>query len=300
MNSALTQLLHNPLLWRGDQLSHVDHAVPSGFSDLDRELPGGGWPKGMLAELLLDEEGIGELRLLLPALQRLARAGEWIALVAPPHIPYAPAFAASSIDPGRVIIIDTAQIKDRWWAAEQVLRANSAGALLFWPESSHDFRISDQRLRRLQLAAQDGESLAFLFSGAARAVQPSPAPLRIRLSRAGADLQIDIFKRRGSVMARPLLLNVAAKLLSLATNGSRPAAVALRPLARLDRLPAHRSINFNREYPVDVPSAQIWDRATTRGDHVKHGSSPDSRARRRLLLQDRQFHPLQWDLQGEG
>ena len=180
MNSALAQLLHNPLLWRGDQLSHVVKAVPSGFALLDRELPGAGWPKGTLTELLLDEEGIGEMRLLLPALQRLARAGEWIALVAPPHIPYAPAFAASSIDPGRVIIIDTAQIKDRWWAAEQVLRANSAGALLFWPESSHDFRISDQRLRRLQLAAQDGESLAFLFSGTARAVQSSPAPLRIR------------------------------------------------------------------------------------------------------------------------
>src|SRR5437016_9310478 len=276
MNSALAQLLHNPLLWRGDQLSHVVKAVPSGFALLDRELPGAGWPKGTLTELLLDEEGIGEMRLLLPALQRLARAGEWIALVAPPHIPYAPAFAASSIDPGRVIIIDTAQTKDRGWAAEQVLRANSAGALLFWPESSHGFRISDQRLRRLQLAAQDGESLAFLFSGAARAVQPSPAPLRIRLSRAGADLQIDIFKRRGSVMARPLLLDVAAKLLSSATNGSRPAA-ALRPLARLDRPAAHRSINFNREYPVDVPSAQIWDRAITRGDHVKHGSSSDSR-----------------------
>src|SRR5438132_12373249 len=153
MKPLPAELLQNPLLWRGDRLAPVERAVPSGFADLDEELPGGGWPQGALTELLLNEQGIGELRLLLPALRRLAKSGEWIALVAPPHIPYAPAFAAASIDPGRVIIIDTAQTKDRWWAAEQVLRANSAGALLFWPESSHGFRISDQRLRRLQLAA---------------------------------------------------------------------------------------------------------------------------------------------------
>src|SRR6266571_3469358 len=103
------ELLHNPLLWRGDQLARIEHAVPSGFADLDDELPGGGWPQGALTELLLNEEGIGELRLLLPALQRLAQSGEWIALVAPPHIPYAPAFAAAGIDPARIIVIETAE-----------------------------------------------------------------------------------------------------------------------------------------------------------------------------------------------
>ena len=177
MNAALTALLHNPLVWRGDQLAPTADAVPSGFSDLDRELPGGGWPRGGLTELLADDEGIGELGLVLPALVHLVQGGAWIALVAPPHLPYAPAFAGRGIDPARVVVIAATQDKHRWWAAEQVLRANSAGALLFWPHIVHD-----QRLHRLQLAAQEGVAPAFVFAGTARAAHPSPAPLRIRLS----------------------------------------------------------------------------------------------------------------------
>ena len=85
MKPALAALLHNPLVWRGDQLARADDAVCSGFPELDRELPGGGWPKRALTELLHDAQGIGELRLLLPALGRLARSGETIVLVAPPQ-----------------------------------------------------------------------------------------------------------------------------------------------------------------------------------------------------------------------
>ena len=74
MKAALAELLHNPLLWQGDRLARAEDAVASGFAALDRELPGGGWPQASLAELLLDHEGIGELRLVLPALKRLVRA----------------------------------------------------------------------------------------------------------------------------------------------------------------------------------------------------------------------------------
>src|ERR1043166_4142376 len=123
MKPAVAQLLHNPLLWLGRSKARVERTVASGFTELDRELPGGGWPQGSLTELLIDSEGIGELRLLLPALERLSRSGVWIALVAPPHLPYAPAFARAGIDPGRVVVIEGDEEKDRWWAAEQVLRS---------------------------------------------------------------------------------------------------------------------------------------------------------------------------------
>ena len=177
MKPALAALLHNPLVWRGDQLAPADDAVCSGFAELDRELPGGGWPKRSLTELLHDVQGIGELRLLQPALGRLARSGETIVLVAPLHIPYAPALAGCGIDPARLFVVAAAEGKDRWWSAEQVLRADSVGALLFWPGS-----LNDQRLRRLQLAAQDSDTLAFLFAGTACAAQASPSPLRLRLA----------------------------------------------------------------------------------------------------------------------
>ena len=177
MNTALAELLHNPLLWRGDDLAQATGMLPTGFAELDRELPGAGWPRGALTELLSHQKGIGELRLLVPALRCVASEGGCIALVAPPHIPYAPAFAGAGIDPRRVVVIDAVEERQRWWAAEQVLRAGCAGVLLFWPNN-----VPDQRLRRLQLAAQDSASAAFVLTGMTRAAQASPAPLRLRLS----------------------------------------------------------------------------------------------------------------------
>src|SRR4029077_4759720 len=120
------------------------------------------------------------------------------------HLPYAPAFAAAGVDPLRVIVVGVAEDRHRWWTAEQVRRARSAGSLLFWPAA-----LGEQRLRRLQLAAQEGRTLAFVFATTARVAQPSPAPLRIRLSAAGARLRVEIFKRRARTMSAPLLLDVA-------------------------------------------------------------------------------------------
>ncbi|HTR57966.1 MAG TPA: translesion DNA synthesis-associated protein ImuA [Casimicrobiaceae bacterium] len=275
MKPALAELLHNPLVWRGDQLARIEQTVSSGLVELDRALPGGGWPQNALTELLLDEQGIGELRLLMPALQRLAQASESIVLVAPPHLPHAPAIAAAGIDPAQVIIVAAAEDKHRWWAAEQVLRANSVGALLFWPGS-----LVEQRLRRLQLAAQEGETLAFVFATTARAAQPSPAPLRIRLSPAGARLRVDVFKRRGGVMSVPLLVDVADALsfrgvqrtprnLHLASNSGFLASLGMtRPRARA---------SFNRRYPIGGREAKIWNRALARADEVRRVPRPDSR-----------------------
>ena len=279
MKAALTELLHNPLLWQGNQLARAEDAVASGFAALDGELPGGGWPQASLTELLLDHQGIGELRLVLPALKRLAQAGEWIALIAPPHIPYAPAFARHGIDPGRVIVVDTAEEKNRWWSAEQVLRANSAGALLFWPRA-----MNDAQTRRLQLAAQDSQSLAFVFTGTARAAQPSPAPLRIRLSLAEQKLSIDVFKRRGGVMSRPLLLDVSASSVNIKNPMSRamedapPATAIVKPMRKSDRLPVHRSASFKSQYPVGGPQAKIWNRALSRADEVSRVPGVDPRS----------------------
>jgi hypothetical protein len=280
MNAALAELLHNPLVWRGDQLAPTAGVVPSGFPDLDRELPGGGWPQGSLTELLADDEGIGELGLVLPALVHLVHGGAWIALVAPPHIPCAPAFAAGGIDPSRVIVIAMNQDKDRWWAAEQVLRANSAGALLFWPHI-----VRDQRLHRLQLAAQDGCAPAFVFAATARAAHPSPAPLRIRLSVEATQLRVDVFKRRGGVTSRPLLLDVRATTVhtseavaAIVTGGRSTSGIA--------RLPAQRPPSFHRHYPVGAPQARIWNRALARADEVRRVPRPDPRDRQQAPRAD--------------
>jgi hypothetical protein len=99
MNPALAALLSHPAIWRGEDCAREPASVPSGFRQLDAALPGGGWPRGALTELLLEREGIGELRLTLPALARLQAEGRSIVWVVPPYRPHAPALTAAGLDP---------------------------------------------------------------------------------------------------------------------------------------------------------------------------------------------------------
>ena len=106
--SALAAILSHPAIWRGNQVSRVDKpSVATGFAQLDAELPGGGWPTAALTEILPQHEGIGELRVLGPALATLSRRGRWLAWIAPPYLPYAPALQAAGIDLARLLFIKT-------------------------------------------------------------------------------------------------------------------------------------------------------------------------------------------------
>jgi protein ImuA len=165
----------------------------SGCATLDAVLPGGGWQVGTIIELMPAETGIGELRVLMPALARLTRADRHVALVAPPYIPYAPAFVQHGVCMDRLLVIHARQPNDILWAFEQTLRCTSFGAVLAWPSS-----VRDREVRRLQLAAEAGQTLGFMYRTPAAALEASPAAVRLKL-RAGADgaLNIDILKCRG-------------------------------------------------------------------------------------------------------
>ena len=119
----------HPSLWRASQLAHSSaRCVDTGYPALSSQLPGGGWPTGTLIDLLLPQPGIGELRLLRPALQ--AAAGRRIVLLQPPHAPQALALAALGLPPSQLVWIRSPRSADTLWAAEQVLRSGSCGALL--------------------------------------------------------------------------------------------------------------------------------------------------------------------------
>jgi len=208
---SVSALLARPDIRRGDELARVASAsVPTGFPRLDAELPGGGWPTGSLAELLPSHEGIGELRILGPA---LARAGQRLAWIAPPHLPYAPALAAAGIDLARVLIVKTRTAHDTLWAAEQALQSAACGAVLIWPSE-----VKYAALRRLQLAAERGGAMTILFRPPDAAREPSPAVLRLALHTAAGGLAVQILKRRGAVCERPVIVD-------------------LRPHAPVDRAP---------------------------------------------------------------
>src|SRR2546429_8780390 len=100
MPVSFAALLDRPDIWRGQVLSRAGApTLPCGFPGLDAELPGGGWPAGALTEILPAHEGIGELRLLGPALAGLSRCGLRLVWIAPPHPPHAPAPAPAGDGP---------------------------------------------------------------------------------------------------------------------------------------------------------------------------------------------------------
>ena len=113
--------LAHPAVWRAGQLGHgAVRALGSQHPGLDAELPGHGWPLGMLTELICREAGIGELRLLMPVLRQLTRERRIVVLLGPPLMPYAPALADFGIDLDYLVVVDALRPADRLWAIEDV------------------------------------------------------------------------------------------------------------------------------------------------------------------------------------
>jgi cell division inhibitor SulA len=199
---SLEALLQNSAIWRGRDQARLPtrEGISTGHRALDANLPGGGWPRGALSEILYREEGIGELQLLMPALVRLSREPYWQAWVGPPHPPYAPALSAAGIDLSRLLIIQPADPKEQLWALEQVLRSGSCSTALAWLPAT----TSERQLRRLQLAAEESRTPAFLFRPEAAAARASPAALRIKLEPVATGLKLHILKCRGSWSRQPI------------------------------------------------------------------------------------------------
>lgn len=231
--NTLTALLAHPAIWRGNQLGHAaSPSVPTGFAALDAELPGGGWPTAALTEILPQHDGIGELRILGHALAGLSARGRWLAWIAPPYLPYAPALQAAGIDLARLIFIKTRSPRETLWATEQALRSNACGAVIAWPD-----KITYPELRRLQLAAAGNAGLAVLFRAPRCAGDSTPATLRLALQTCAGDLAVRILKRRGALLNNPLLLRLPS-VVNRNKSGFKPHVVDRTPFP----VPAARSV----------------------------------------------------------
>jgi protein ImuA len=222
--TALAPLLKDAAVaqvWRADDLSQAGSAgfVSSGSAALDMELPGGGWPRGALTELLADAPGHGELSLLMPALAQATKAGRpcvWTLPYERPTssvatadipVPYAPALAAADIDLDRSIFVQPATPRESVWALEQSLRTPHLGALIGWLPAGHgdaDFRA----LRRLHLLASRYQALVFVLRTTRTAAAPSPAALRLQLTCRDGRLDVTLLKRRGRPLLEPITLQV--------------------------------------------------------------------------------------------
>jgi cell division inhibitor SulA len=209
MNASLDQLLQHPKLWRATASSTLPGPRQStGFANLDDALDHAGWPQDGLIELLADTQGIGELRALLPTLRTLTQKEDrWVAWVAPPHLPSAQALEAAGVRLDRLLLIHPKTPQEQLWALEQALKSGTCSALLGWLDPRH---VTHQVLRRLQLAARQGGTLAFLFRPEAAAQEASPAELRLRLEATDepGTVALHILKRRGGWPLGPLQLTL--------------------------------------------------------------------------------------------
>jgi hypothetical protein len=178
--------------------------VPSDHPALDALL-GGGWPLGLLLELLVAPPGSAELALLLPALVRL-QAGEpgrtrHVLLVAPPHVPYAPSLQQRGLDLQRLLVVPpTRRLRpaDVLWAMEEALAAGACAAVLAWGDAA-----GRTALQRLQLAALGSGALAVLVRRPRFRRERSPAAVRLEVhATAAGGLGIEVFRNRQGAVGR--------------------------------------------------------------------------------------------------
>ena len=219
-------------LWRASQLARGrGRVVDTGYPALSAELPGGGWPVGALVDLLVQQAGVGELRLLRPALSALGRSAGCIGPAAayPGRTGtelYRPIYRAT-------VASRPTKTADALWSVEQILRAGSCSALIFWTQYA-----KASSLRRLHLAAQSSETLFVMVRPLAAAQDSSPALLRLALRPSADGLMVDIVKRRGPARAEPLSIPL------------QPTPVLLSQHARLSRRSLAEVVS--RSLPAEV------------------------------------------------
>ncbi len=197
MNKSLEALLKkNPRVFRiaNEPVFDTASGLATGYAELDQRLPWGGWPAAALTEILIARDGGGELELLMPALATISHEDDphWIVWITPPYLPYPPALAHSGVALSRVLLVRTRRQADALWAAEQALRSDGTGAVLLWSN-----QISPQRIRRLQLAAKEGDTFGVLVRPLNTRNTSSPAALRIAVEPVRAGFDVQIFKARG-------------------------------------------------------------------------------------------------------
>ncbi|MEM1154163.1 MAG: translesion DNA synthesis-associated protein ImuA [Pseudomonadota bacterium] len=205
MNDALQHIINRSDTWRGRHRhfqhqpcanssrhdSHINQGLPTGYASLNMQLDQGGWPLDSTIELLSNSNGLGAMGLFLPAMEKLSEQGRWQVFIAPPYIPYAPLLAARGIDTQQVLLVHPKNRQDLLWSTEQALRSSTCSAVFSWL-GNHQYRYGE--LRKLQLAASHGDTLAVLFRPNEAADHHAPASLRLQMR---AYRSVHILKQRG-------------------------------------------------------------------------------------------------------
>lgn len=230
-------------LWQGVNAGkHQRLRIQSSlYPKLDAILSKNGWPLDHLCELYFPKAGIGELMLLMPALNALYNQHPHLTptFINPPHTPYMPAFKMPHI-----LHIRTRQ---HLWALEECLLSRTCLATLAWFEHP----VTATQLRRLQLAAKQTGTWCILMHCTNQIQQRSPAGLRIALSPLPASQQkinVRILKKPLGWAGQSVDIDLTSvQNLAPHLTGTRSSqTTSLTPLVSPSTIPS--TIDFNAEH----------------------------------------------------
>lgn len=170
----------------------------TGHATLDALLPWGAWPQSGLIEIINKQAGIGELQLLAPLLRERSQQQTSILWIAPPYPLHGPALAQMGVNTRNSFVVPAqTSCNQALWSIEKALQSEECGLVLAWQNW-----LSARVIRRLQLAAREGNTLGVLFHQ--RPAAHSPSTLQLQLSSAPVNeagyrnMDVQLLKARGS------------------------------------------------------------------------------------------------------
>ena len=150
-----------------------EHTLSTGCDALDQLLPGYSLRPGMLIEWLSEDHGSGAASLAFHCARRMVDATQNCMVVTDRWRRfYPPAAVARGIETKDLIVVRSHDERvmsaaEELWALDQALRCPAVGVVMAWLD-----RVDPRAFRRLQLAAEAGNTLALLLRPAK--VQPLP------------------------------------------------------------------------------------------------------------------------------
>ena len=152
----------------------AEERITSGCPAMDRQLPGGGYARGSMLELLRSHSGSGISSIALMIARQAIVDGKYLVLVDPQRQFYPPALKSLGIPMERVIALQPSNHADSIWGLAQVLRCTAVGAVI-----AEVGTLEDRVARKLQLAAEQGGGLGvFIRDARAARAQPSWADVQ--------------------------------------------------------------------------------------------------------------------------
>lgn len=220
MPLSLQEIKNQRLVWSASNAAQrtavASQYLSSGFPVFDQQV--GGWPASGLVELQPSAMGIGELRLILPALSLLTESQNsdslnpstkklqvWLPSGAQ-LMPHGLGSALAS----QTLVMKALPHTDALWVLDTLLQSGVCGSVVCWLSG-----LEPAQAKRLQLAAKEHGTLVFCIQSNVRQQNSLPISMRLRLEPTKNGLSLDVFKRQNAYSVEPFYLDFASVAPSL-------------------------------------------------------------------------------------